>query len=454
MSRSRARVGVSADAFVAVVRAYADRVHDDVRRLGCSAAEAAEVVEASALSLAERLRTRPHEVPDLVGAWFRDARHYADRIARGRDAEPEDLEAGEGIVRRSEDDAAARNALAQLGERDRVALLLRDAYDLPYLSAGVALGTDAEVAGCVVARARLRFLALAAGEAPAEPEGHDEELATTARLADGQLAPEAVAAAERHVAKCATCGPLLPALREARRLLTGLAILAMSDADRDALIARAAAVAERVLPSAEEVAAAVARRDAPPRVVPLTAVAASLGGALVAGVLVALATGSGPTSPARAVPTLDVETPTPTPTPTSASPTPTPTPTVTTTPTPTVTTTSSASPTPTRTRTRSATPTATYTAVPGNERIALSQTSGRNGTPVQVTGTGWPAGQTVHLTYDGPLGPTGQEADVSVRDDGTFVATIVCYDRQNIPGPHTVRARTGSFSSQATFTAT
>src|SRR5688500_17866139 len=106
---SAPRVGVSADAFVAVVRAYADRVHDDVRRLGCTRAEAAEVVEASALGLAERLRTRPHEVRDLVGAWFRDARVYAERAGSGVDAD--DLAAGEGIVRRSEDDAAARQAL-------------------------------------------------------------------------------------------------------------------------------------------------------------------------------------------------------------------------------------------------------------------------------------------------------------------------------------------------------
>src|SRR4051812_9659495 len=114
MPPSRSRVGVSADAFVAVVRAYADRVHDDVRRLGCSAPEAAEVVETSALGLCERLRARPHEVGDLVGAWFRDARVYAERVASGSPPDDADLAAGGGIVHRSEDDAAAREALAQL----------------------------------------------------------------------------------------------------------------------------------------------------------------------------------------------------------------------------------------------------------------------------------------------------------------------------------------------------
>src|SRR4051812_29810359 len=105
MSPSRSRVGVSAAAFVDVVRAYADRVHDDVRRLGCTAAEAAEVVESSALGLCERLRARPDQVGDLVGAWFRDARVFAERVASG--VAPEELEAGSGIVRRSDDDAAA-----------------------------------------------------------------------------------------------------------------------------------------------------------------------------------------------------------------------------------------------------------------------------------------------------------------------------------------------------------
>jgi hypothetical protein len=446
MSRSRARVGVSADAFVAVVRAYADRVHDDVRRLGCTPAEAAEVVEASALGLAERLRAAPHEVPDLVGMWFRDARVYADRVAAG---DAEGLDDGQGIVRRSEDDAAAREALAQLGERDRVALLLRDAYDLPYLSTGVALGTDATVTGCVVARARLRFLGLATGEAPEEPNGHDAELATTARLADGGLAPEGVQAAERHAAKCPVCGPLLPALREARRLLSGLGILAMADADRDALITRATAVAQRLLPTAAEVEAA---KDGGAGRGPLslTIVAASLGGALVLGSVLGLATSGNGVSFNRAKPPLQTDDPfTPTPTAT-ATPTPTGTPTPSRTATPSRT----PSRTPTPTATATPTPTSTYTAVPGNERIVLSQSSGPNTTPVQVTGTGWPAGRTVYLTYNGPLGPTGQQARAVVDADGRFTTTIVCHDGRQIPGPHTIQAVSGSYSASATFTAT
>jgi DNA-directed RNA polymerase specialized sigma24 family protein len=449
MSRSRTRVGVSADAFVAVVRAYADRVHDDVRRLGCTPAEAAEVVEASALGLAERLRAAPREVPDLVGAWFRDARVHAQRVAGG--AAQDGLDEGQGIVRRSEDDAAAREALAQLGERDRVALLLRDAYDLPYLSVGVALGTDAAATGPVVARARLRFLGLATGAAPEEPEGHDEHLATTARLADGQLPPDQVNAAERHAAKCTTCGPLLTPLREARRLLAGLAIVAMADADRDALIVRANAAAQRLLPSAEEVAAA---RDGEPDRGPLsfTVVAASLGGALVLGSVMGLATSGNGVSFNRAKPPLRTDDPTPS----ASSATPSATPTPTATGTPAASATASATPSATARPSRSAspTPTSTYTAVPGQERIALSRASGPNGTPVQVTGTGWPPGRLVRLTYAGPLGQTGQQAEAFTDPNGRFSTTIVCYDRQNLPGPHTIRAAAGSYSASATFTAT
>jgi hypothetical protein len=448
MPPSRSRVGVSADAFVAVVRAYADRVHDDVRRLGCSATEAAEVVETSALGLCERLRARPHEVGDLVGAWFRDARVYAERVASASPPDDADLAAGGGIVHRSEDDAAAREALAQLGERDRVALLLRDAYDLPYVSTGVALGTTGDVTGCVVGRARLHFLALATGSAPEDPSGHDKELATTARLADGQLPPEDVPGAERHVAKCAICGPLLPAQRDARRLLTGLAIIAMNDADRDGLIARATAVAQRLLPSADEVAAAV-NRGPEARVLPVTVVVGALGGAVVLGVVVALA-GGGPDLGARgAAPSFDPDRPSPTPSPTSATPTPTPTATR-----PSATASRTASPTPTSIRT-SAPSSPTFTAQPGDERIALSPTAGPNNATVQVTGTGWVPGEVVRLRYESPIsGATGATGEAVADANGRFTTSITAHDPQNIPGPHTIRASSLTQSTAATFTAT
>lgn len=435
------KVGVSADAFVAVVRAYADRVHDDVRRLGCTAAEAAEVVETSALGLAERLRVRPHEVRDLVGTWFRDARVYAERVASG--VTPDDLAEGEGIVQRSSDDAAARSALAQLAERDRVALLLRDAYDLPYVSAGVALGLDQDATATLVARARLRFLQLVGTDAPAAPDEHDAELATLSRLAEGQLAPDAAGHAERHAAKCVVCGPLLSPLREARRLLSGLAILAMADADRDALIARATAVAERVLPSADEVAAA---GDDPGRVLPPMALTtACLGGAFVLGAIVALA--GGDTSLSRSAPPFDPGSPTPT---VTATPTPTPTPTAT-----------SAPPSPTATRTttpsRSPTPTAaqTFDWYAGSERIVLDRSSGDNGETVRVSGTGWKTGEQVTIVYLNALGvETGQRATAIPNADGVFTASLVCFDQTNVPGPHRIRARNSSGQEEfATYNA-
>ena len=445
MSPARARVGVSADAFVAVVSAYADRVHDDVRRLGCTPAEAVEVVEQSALGLAERLRVRPHEVGNLVGAWFRDARVLAERVASGEDAA--DL-AGQGIVQRSEDDAAARQALSRLGDRDRMALLLRDAYDLPYVATGVALGLDEDAAAAVVGRARLRLLRLVADDAPDEPDGHDTELAGTARLADGQLSPDDVSAAERHATRCATCGPALTGMREARRLLSGLAILAMPDADRDSLIARATAVAARVLPTAEEVAAAEDEPD--PRVLPSWWVAAGcLGGAALLGAVVALS-GSDTSLSARGgggPPTFDPNSPTPTPTPSSATPTPTPTatrPTATATPTPTAT----ASATPTS----SPTPSPTFQWSTTSQRISLDRTSGPNEATVEVTGTGWKPGEEVLIEYLNPLGGrTGQQARATPDANGRFVASLVCADPSNIPGPHTVRASNNS-SQVATAT--
>lgn len=442
MSPARARVGVSADTFVAVVRAYADRVHDDVRRLGCTPSEAAEVVETSALGLAERLRVRPHEVRDLVGAWFRDARVYAERVASG--VEPEDLVAGEGIVHRSEDDAVAREALSQLGERDRVALLLRDAYDLPYPSVGVALGLDPDAASCVLGRARLRFVGLV-GQGPPEPDEHNTELGTTARLADGQLPLEAVGAAERHVARCDICGPAVPAMREARRLLSGLAILAMADADRDGLIARATAVANRVLPSAAEVAAAAAADDEAPRVLPpLGLTAACLIGAMLLGGLVALsADDTSLSGRAGGAPTIDPSSPTPTPTRTTATPTPTRTATATATVTATPTPTRTASPTPTATPT----PSPTFQWFVGGERLAISPDSGRNGETVRVTGTGWRPGSRVTIEYLNALGtPTDQRATATPDAQGRFEATIVAFDPSAIPGQHTIRAT--NFSGQ------
>ena len=84
----------------------------------------------------------------------------------------------------------------------------------------------------------------------------------------------------------------------------------------------------------------------------------------------------------------------------------------------------------------------------------LSRTSGRNGNTVEVRGSGWQPGESVHLTYESALGPTGQTADAVPDSTGHFVTTIVCLDPQNIPGPHVVRARSRTQTAQATYTAT
>jgi hypothetical protein len=222
----------------------------------------------------------------------------------------------------------------------------------------------------------------------------------------------------------------------------------MADADRDALIARATAVAERLLPTAEEVAAATGP-DPDGRLLPLWLVAASLGGAVLLGTAVAFVGGDTPVGSHGAAPTFDPDSPSPT-----ASPTPSATPSVTATATRTSRPSATSTATATATRSASATPPATYDPQPGDEQITLSRTVGRNDTEVTVRGFGWKPGLLVRLSYHGPLGPTGSTAEAVPDANGEFVTRIVCHDPQNIPGPHTIRATNGSQSTSASFTAT
>nr|MDP9102253.1 hypothetical protein [Actinomycetota bacterium] len=154
MAQQAAGRDVSAEELIAAVRVHADRVHDATRRLGCTADSAVEIVENSALDLVDALRGNPESVSDLVGWWFARARQLGRAAA---DAEP-DLPMGGGLLANDEVQQQLAEALEQLPERERVAILMRDSYALPALSLATALGTTPDAALELVGRARLDLL--------------------------------------------------------------------------------------------------------------------------------------------------------------------------------------------------------------------------------------------------------------------------------------------------------
>src|SRR6476661_8900392 len=133
---------ISAEDLSAAVRVHADRVHDFLRRLGCTPPAAAEVLETSALDLVETAAGSPRQVTDVVGWWFGRARALGVRVAGG-DSE---LPLGGGLLSADADQERVAEALERLPERERVAVLLRDSYALSATSVAVALGTDADAA--------------------------------------------------------------------------------------------------------------------------------------------------------------------------------------------------------------------------------------------------------------------------------------------------------------------
>lgn len=445
--------GVSAEAFVAVVTAYADRVHDDVRRLGATPAEAVEIVEGTALDVIEALRVRPDSVTDLLGEWFRRARQLAERVAAARPADPAELDAGpvgpQPLVVAGEEDARVRTALAQLAEGGRNALLFRDSYDLPYRATAVALGTSFEAAPALVAQARLAFARAVGGPEPPKVSGHDGPLGALAQYVDHQLPAERTRTVQLHVQQCGACRAAEPAMRESRRLLSSLAVIALSDADRDEVLGRVREVAYRLLPLGAALAAARERAEsAAGRRLSVGLVLSILAAALIGGGLVGAAstdlgspfTGGGADEDPTVAPTATVTT--------SGTPTASVTPTVTPTPTDTPTTApTSASPT--------VGPTETPTTSPptGAADIRLNRSSGRNCTAVRVTGSGWLADRTVAIRYESQLsGDTGTAANVTPNGTGRFAVTIrACGDAV---GRHNFRATNGVQSDSAPFTAT
>ena len=405
---------MSAEAFTAVVRVYADRVNDDVRRLGATPAEAAEIVEESALDVLEQVRHRPAEVGDVVGRWFNQARILACRLVDADDrpavVDPDaSADAPEGLIRDTDLDLAARRGLAAMAPRDRMALLLRDAYELPESATATALELDVASTRALVERARRRFAEVTSATSPE----------------DGAL------------------------------LLRGLAILALPDHERDVILGRVARSARAALPAEADLAPALADDDDERRGPSWLTIALSMSAALVLGSLTGVVTsadGSLPTSSASGLlpepdESFDVRKNDPaflSPSP-SASPSPSPPPS----PSPSSTSTSTSDPSPT------AEASASPTAVTGPPAITLSPRSGPDCTPVQVSGRNFTPGRTVRVRYQDPLGRTTPSGgSTAVGPDGRFLVQFDACDPNRLPGPHQVTARAGTEAAQATFTAT
>ena len=157
---------------------------------------AVEVVESSALDLVEVVATRPETVEDAVGWWFARARALGRRVAT-RSA---DLPLGGGVLSADEDQPVLAEALEELPERERVALLLRDSYDLPATSVGAALGTDADGAMELVGRARLAFLPAGRRRARAAVPGPPERRSARSP-GSARAAPVAAARRDRPPAR-------------------------------------------------------------------------------------------------------------------------------------------------------------------------------------------------------------------------------------------------------------
>lgn len=444
----------SAEAFVDVVASYLDRVHDDARRLGATKGEAVEVVETSALDLLERVRFRPQEVTDVVGEWFRESRALAERVVDGRTrprAAEVAAQAPQAVLAAADDDRRTREALAEVSDADRLTLLLRDGADLPEHSVATALGVDAARVPALVAHARLSLDGVRAVE-----EEHLDELGRLSRHVDGTLPADQRRSVAGHLGRCAICKAALPRLTDARARLRSLSVVAMPDMERDAVVGRVTSAARRHLPTAAQVANGVVvgeRRG--PR---LGMVAAALTGAVVLGALTGLAAGGGSaprvTGGVRIPTTIErspeaSESPSPSPSVSeSASPTPSvvssaPSATATAAPS------RSASPSPSVSTSASSSPTF------GTPTIFLSPTSGRQCTPIRVSGRGFTPDRIVQVSYRDVTGnEVMRQTTATTGADGRFVVTVHACDSRSLPGPHQVVATTGAETDSAPFTQT
>jgi DNA-directed RNA polymerase specialized sigma24 family protein len=404
----------TAEQLLAVVRVHADRVHDAVRRLGCPPGAALGAVEDSALDLLEETADGPLSEP--VGRWFALARERAATSPGGsRSPGGAPPPVGEGVLAADGEQARLGAALAALPERERFALLLRDSYDLPVAAVAAALGTTQEQALEEVRAARLAVLPRIdrLSEAPSDAE------------------------------------------ERAARLLGGLVVVALPEAERAALLGRVERAARHGLPTAAtslgsrvvEVEHPVRRERVlgPAGVLVGLVLAAAVG--VGAGLLLGRSPGAIPPAEAAGDQPLVTAPPLPHASPASAqqkkraaSPPPATTRLFTIAPTP--------SPTPTPTPTASPPPTLSAAV------LSTRPAGGPNGAEITVTGRGWTPGKPVTVLYLDATGTaTGSSAAATPGPDGSFTTTLASQDPQNLPGPHEVRATNGSQQASGSYDA-
>lgn len=446
MTQQQRSAGVSAEDLVAAIRIHVDRVHDAVRRLGCEPVVAVKVVETSAVDLVEAVARRPETVADAVGWWFARARD----LGRGRaDHNPDHLPLGGGVLSVDDDQQVLAGALNELPEPERMALLLRDSYDLPAASVAAALDTDTDGAMQLVGRARLAFLPYL-DDVPAPPTAlHQSDPGALARVAETRPVAARDATTQRHVLSCPSCGKVADAQRRAHVLLTGLTVVALPEANRAGVLARLEELAYRLLPTgaallliADEQEREYAQyeeydEDDEPRLfspllVLLGFVLAALAG-LGFGLLLTRDSDPSPiaaseqvgalASPAPSMPEVLISPPVveppepatsvflvPSPSPSPRPPSPSPSPTA------------------------------------RSQRLSLSvePTSGGNGAELLVTGTGWRPDAQVTLDYLDIAGAeTGSRTTVTVDANGEFSTELAAEDPADQPGRHSVRATDG-----------
>jgi DNA-directed RNA polymerase specialized sigma24 family protein len=440
---------LTADDLLAVVRVHADRVHDAVRRLGCGPEDAVEVVERSALDLVEA--ARHEDLADPVGWWFARARVLARQVAGTGD---DDLPVGGGVLGGDANQARLAEALEARPERERAALLLRDSYDLPAASVGTVLNLDANSAMEVVGAARLAFLPALLGGPSLSLAGHVVDLASLARLSEGGQPAARDATTRRHAQSCERCANALDAMERARRLLSGLTVVALPDAERDGLLGRVDAQAQQALVSAipfeeddDEEWEDEARRPYSVSLITLgliVAVALGIGGGLLASrarnASVEAQVKNFPLVTQAPVIVVPVITP-----PATLPPAVSPPPRVTYLP---------PSQTPVSTATATATATASSTATQNQPVVTIDPTSGPNDTQITVTGNFWTPNATITVTYVTQINGAGDTVTATSDAFGFFTTTVRAHDPQPIPGPRQVAVTDGAHNSSVTFTQT
>lgn len=284
-------VVVAADQVELVATTYVDLVHDLLRRQGCTRREALAIAESTLLELIDGIAGEPRTPEQVVCAWFAAARAQAEAIHPVGDRPPGTSTVG---TRRAEGPA---DALQELPVTSRLALLLRDCYDIGLEETAAVLGFGVDEAARLVADGRLRlFSAVLHREAPSLGLHRPDPLAEPGllgRYADDSVPRERVLALRHHVAGCPECSDVVMAQERARGLVAVLPLLAMPDDERARVLEHATLRAGAALPpSADLVAFSDAEDERVPSVPPLV-VLALIVLAAVAGFVLGVVTGQG-----------------------------------------------------------------------------------------------------------------------------------------------------------------